>query len=430
MRRLAALGLRARLALAVVGASVLAVSLATVLGNLGLEPRLNDAARTRLASSAAHAADLAAMGYAREGAFTPSTRQALAHAAALGGLRLQIESGGRVITAGPQPSGYTARAPVRVGGSLLTPDEQHLRHSLDRLHLIAGAVAILAALLIAVLVAETLSRPWRRIRRVAERLERGELDARVAVGGDSETQAVARPLNRLAETLEHAEEVRKAGVADLAHELRTPVNGLLTRIEAAQDGVLEGPANLASMHAEALRLTRLLDDLATLADAERPGLLRDKGPLDLAEVGRAVADSFRPRFADRDIAFVVDLEPAFVVGDRGRLEQIAGNLLANALRYTESGTVALRSGRDGELAFLEVADTGIGVAADEVRHLFTRFWRSDRSRSRVTGGSGIGLAVVRELVRAHDGHIEVDSSIGQGSRFRVAIPLAERLVRR
>ena len=226
---------------------------------------------------------------------------------------------------------------------MLTPVEVHLRSSLNRLHLIAGAVSVVAAFVIALLLAETLSRPLRRIRGAAERLERGELEVRVEPDGDSEIRAVAGALNLLAETLEHEEEIRTTSVADLGHELRTPVNGLLVRIEAAQDGVLDGPENLAAMHVEALRLTRLLDDLSALADAERPGLLLDKHRLDLAEVARAVGGSFAPRFAGREISFATELAPAFVEGDRGRLEQVASNLLENALRYSEAGgTVTLK----------------------------------------------------------------------------------------
>ncbi len=239
-------------------------------------------------------------------------------------------------------------------------------------------------------------------------------------------QAVGRALNRLAETLQHEEELRKESVADLAHELRTPVSGLLSRIEAAQDGVLpDEAANLAAMHAEAVRLAHLLDDLAELAEAERPGLLVDKSPVDLAEVARGEAVAFAPRFADKGIGFHVDLVPAAVLGDPRRLGQIAANLLSNALRYTErGGEVRLRTGLEGGEALLEVADTGVGIPPEDLRRIFERFWRGDKSRSRATGGAGIGLAIVRELVRAHEGRIEVESTPGRGSRFRVFLAAA------
>lgn len=438
MNPLARVSLRARLALALAGVALLAVALAALIGNLGLDPRLNEAAHSRLQHSATHSAELAAAVYANAGGWTSSARSELMHLAALDGLRIEIRlADGRRIPVGPAPAGSTAQAPVelpsdrRLGtitvsvasGSLLTPEELHLRHSLDRLHLIAAAIAVVAALLIALLLAETLSRPLRRIRSAAEELERGDLDTRVEAGGAPELRSTGRALNRLAETLEHAEELRKASVADLAHELRTPVNGLLARIEAAQDGVLPMDENLTAMHDEALRMTRLLDDLARLADAEQPGLLLDKRPVDVNAVAQAAGQAFAPQFAEAGIVFTTQGEAAWVNGDSGRLEQIVANLLSNALRYTEAGgEVTLSVGHaDGEVT-LDVADTGIGIAPEDLRHIFTRFWRSDRSRSRATGGTGIGLAIVRELVRAHDGRVDVDSTPGHGSHFHVALP--------
>jgi two-component system sensor histidine kinase BaeS len=167
--------------------------------------------------------------------------------------------------------------------------------------------------------------------------------------------------------------------------------------------------------------------LARLADAERPGLLLDKQPVDLAEVAAGLAESFAPRFAQAGIAFATTCESVWVSGDPGRLEQIVTNLLANARDYTEpGGEVRLEVHREGESALLEVSDTGVGIAGDDLRHIFTRFWRADRSRSRAKGGAGLGLAIVRELVRAHDGRIDVDSTLGQGSRFRVALPAVDQ----
>ena len=439
MRRLARLSLRARLAIALVSVAVLTVAFATLLANRGLEPLVTDAARARLQRSAEHMADLAAAVYTDENGWSPLARETLGHLAELDGLRISVRGIGAGFGSDP-PGAASASAAVTVGGrdiatievaqvghGLLTPEEQHLQHSLDRLHLAAGAASVIAALLLAFVLAETLSRPLRRIRLAAERIGQGDLETRVDLAGDPEVRSVARALNRLAETLEHEEEIRKQTVADLAHELRTPVNGLLARIEAAQDGVITGPDNLAAMHDEALRLTRLLDDLARLADAEQPGLLLEKHVVDLAEVARASAESFAPRFAEAGIALQLDTQPAWIEGNADRLDQVVSNLLSNALRYTGRGGVAMvRVDRAGEAAILEVADTGPGIAPDDLRHIFTRFWRGDRSRSPATGGTGIGLAIVRELVRAHDGRIDVDSVLGKGATFRVTLQAVER----
>ena len=439
MTRLARLSLRARLAIALVSVAVFTVAIATLFANIGLKPLVNDAARARLQRSAEHMGEVAAAVYADQRGWTPEARQTMKHLAEIDGLRITVSGDGTSF--GSDLSGVVTRsAPVSVGGRevatikvaqegnvLLTPEEQHLQHSLDRLHLVAGAVSVLAALVLAFLLAETLSRPMRRIRVAADRIGQGDLETRVDPAGDPELRAVAQALNRLAGTLEQEEEIRKQTVADLGHELRTPVNGLLARIEAAQDGVLSGPDNLEAMHAEAVRLTRLLDDLSRLADAEQPGLLLDKRLVDLSDVAQASVASFTPRFAEAGTSLNVEADPVWVEGNADRLEQIVSNLLSNALRYTpQGGAVNVRVERVGQEAVIEVRDTGVGITTEHQRHIYTRFWRGDPSRSPETGGTGIGLAIVRQLVRAHDGRIDVESVVGEGSAFRVSLPAANR----
>jgi two-component system, OmpR family, sensor histidine kinase BaeS len=394
-------GLRLRLSAALVAVAALAVGIATVVSIAGLEPRLTDAAAARIAASGDRLAEIAAARYRDNGGWSGRVISDLEHLALTNGLALAIVrpngrrlgsgadgveleevSGGpgaieRPVVARGTLVGTIRAAPV--GGSLLSPEEIDLRE---------------------------------------------ELETRVGGGGGTEVESVGHALNRLAETLQHEEELRKASVADLAHELRTPVGGLLARIEAAQDGVLaDRRSNLDAMHAETVRLARLLDDLTALAEAERPGLLLDKHRLDLAAVAAAEVEQMKHDFATRGISLEVDLAPAPVLGDRDRLGQIIANLLSNAARYTDSGgRVIVRVAREGDRAVLELSDTGIGIAADDLEHIFKRFWRADRSRSRETGGTGVGLAIVRELVIAHDGRIDVQSVPGVGSSFRVTLP--------
>jgi two-component system, OmpR family, sensor histidine kinase BaeS len=177
------------------------------------------------------------------------------------------------------------------------------------------------------------------------------------------------------------------------------------------------------MHEEALRLARLIEDVSQLAEAEKPELLVEKTRVDVGAVVRHRATAHADFFRAKGIAFERDVEPVAVHADASRLEQIVDNLLSNALRYTDAGgTVRLRAGQRGQHAVLEVSDTGIGIVPDELPRIFDRFWRSDRSRSRATGGSGIGLAVVRELVEAHGGEVDVESAPGRGTLFRVTLP--------
>ncbi len=434
-----ALGIRTRLTVALVAVALFAVALAALIGNLGLTPRLNDAARARLDASSVHLSHIAADAYLNAGGWTTDVRSELGHAGQLVDLRVMLKlSDGHVLPIGLRPFGATVGAPIVVHGvrvatiivsaptgKLLSAADVRLAGSLDGLHLVAGVIATLTALATALLLSQTLSRPLRRIRAVAERLSRGELDARVIEGAEPEMRDVGHALNQLADNLQQEERLRREGVADLAHELRTPVNGLLSRVEAAQDGVLPLEQNLSAMHREVVRLTQLLNDLSRLADAQQPGIIVNKSPLDLAAVVDSSIPSVQPRINERHIELNVRSEPTWVSGDAARLQQIVVNLLSNAVNYTaEHGRIDVSVSHTDAEAILEVRDNGIGIAADDLPFIFTRFWRADRSRSRTTGGTGIGLTIVNELVHAHDGRIEVDSALGVGTRFRVFLPAA------
>ncbi len=428
--------------MALVGIALLAANLATVYSYLSLRSHVTSAAKERLARTAEHFGDLAGVAYMNAGGWNEESHELIVHLAQADGLAATVVDGrGRdVVVIPPAASpeeGAVVTAPVRIGmrtvgsvtvsqadGRLLTPVETRLAHELNRMHLAAGLTSAIVAVAVALYLAWTLSGSLRLIRGGAERMRAGDLDTRVKEGGDDEVRAVARALNDLAETLQQEESLRKESVDDLAHELRTPVMGLLARIEAAQDRVLDDEAaNLAAMHDEATRLTRLLDDVSLLADAARPGLLLERTPVDLAAVADRRAGAVRQQFENKGIALSWEVEPVVVDGDVKRLEQIVANLLSNALRYTDpGGRVVVRVRPESGNAILEVADTGIGVAEADLEHVFERFWRGEKSRSRTTGGAGIGLAIVKELVRAHGGQVSVDSAPGEGSTFRVTLP--------
>lgn len=431
MSRLSRLGLRARLAIALAGVAVLAVALSLVLSDIGLQNEIDRSNRDRLQASAGHLAQVAAELYEREGRFTEDARSELKHLAEIDGLRASVD--------GPTEGSPRASATVRAGGRSVAvlwvePTDraefeqplEGLHHRLGRIHAIAAVLAGALGLIAAMLVAVPLSRPLRRLTDGARRMQAGQLDVRVEPSGGGELAELAIALNRLAATLQQAENLRQEATADLAHELRTPLSGIIGRIEAAQDGVMaDATANLEAMHAEALRLRSLIDDLGALGEAQRPGLLIEHAPVDLAELVRERVELRRRAFEARGVAVAFEGRAAVVAGDPVRLGQIVDNLLSNAARYTDrGGSTHVRVGtRNGE-AVLEIQDTGVGIAPDELPHVFERFWRSEKSRSRDRGGAGIGLAIVQALVAAHDGHIEVASSPSRGSTFTVMLPLA------
>jgi two-component system sensor histidine kinase BaeS len=226
----------------------------------------------------------------------------------------------------------------------------------------------------------------------------------------------------MAAALEREDELRRALTADVAHELRTPVTILAAQCEAILDGVVPPDSEqVGSLYEEVLRLGRVIEDLETLASAEAAGLRLERVPVDLTALVEETAQLLEPQFDAAGVALVTSFEPATVLGDQLRLAQVVRNLLSNALKFTPAGggvDVALGN-RNGRVE-LTVTDTGVGIPADEVAHVFDRFWRGTNSRT--TSGSGIGLAVVEQLVRAHDGSVTAASRPGEGAVFTVQLP--------
>ena len=440
MRRLRArVGLRARIALAMTAVALAAVALAAGLTGGGLDNRLDDFARERLRTATEHVSRLALDAYREDGAWTRRAVREVEHLAAANDLRVALEDADGQLLTQPLSAGARATLTLRQGSrrvgvieaapasGAVSPDDRSLRSSLDRLHLVAALGAAALALALAVLIAGRLTAPLSALRRGADDLERGDLDTRIEPAGPPELRSVATALNRLARALEQEESLRRQTTADVAHELRTPLQGLLGQIEAAQDGVItNGKDGLEVMHSDALRLTELVRDLETLADADRPDLLLSREPVDLAALARAEAGALADRFRRAGITLEVDTSPAAVLGDARRLGQVVRNLLTNALRFTDAGgRVEVSAGTDTEGAFVRVRDTGIGIEPAERANVFKRFWRSDRSRSRSRGGAGIGLAIVERLMSAHGGSVSVESEPGRGSEFEVRLPAAD-----
>jgi two-component system sensor histidine kinase BaeS len=324
------------------------------------------------------------------------------------------------LTSASGPVG-TLRVAFAAGG--LNTAERHLRSTLSAaVGWTAGLVA-LVALAVAVLVARGLVRPIRRLSTAARALERGQSETRVgAPTAPGELGELARAFDSMADSLEREDRLRRALVADVAHELRTPVAVLQAETEALLDGVTTPSTTaLSSLHDETVRLGRLVEDLQTLASAEAAGLHLERRPLDLARVAGDAADSLASRFGAAGVRLEQELPPTPALGDPRRLHQVAANLLANAVKFTPvGGLVTVTVASEPPDAVLEVADTGPGITADEQPLIWERFYRGQAGRA--TSGSGIGLAVVKEIVEAHGGTVHLYSSPGEGARFVIRLP--------
>lgn len=226
------------------------------------------------------------------------------------------------------------------------------------------------------------------------------------------------------------ERMRREFVANASHELRTPLTAIQGYADTLRDGQLDDDTRrryLERIVASAESMARIVDDMLTLARVESFETPLNRTRLDLAEVAKDVADTFRPLFAERRLRFELSLEPAPTVADADQVEQVISNLLSNAARYTPpGGAVELRTGvqeRDGRRwAALVVEDTGIGIPEEHRVRVFERFYRVDRGRSRASGGTGLGLAIVKHVVARHEGRVWVEGREGPGSRFVVLLP--------
>ncbi|MFD5446739.1 sensor histidine kinase [Streptomyces sp. NPDC127100] len=291
---------------------------------------------------------------------------------------------------------------------------------------VAAGVA-LATVLGALLLSRAVLRPVRAMTLAAGGLGAGDLSRRVPVSGRDEIARLGSAFNRMADSLQAGEEGQRRLTGDIAHELRTPLANLRGYLEALRDGVVEPtPELLASLHEEALLQQRIVDDLQDLALAEAGALTYHPCEVDLREL----LDTCRTAHLAQAETARVALElaaphPVRVTADPDRLRQAVGNLLGNALRATRpGGTVTLALGVRGGRAAVEVRDTGTGIPAEDLPHLFDRFWRADPSRGRATGGSGLGLSIARQIVTDHGGSVEVRSEVGVGTVFTLALPTA------
>ena len=286
-----------------------------------------------------------------------------------------------------------------------------------------AAVALAGAA--ALFVSRRTTRPLTALAAAAGAMERGDPDAaRLLRPGPGELGQVSTAFARMAATLAREDELRRGMVADIAHELRTPVTILQGGTEELLDGIADPtPARLTSLHDETLRLGRLVDDLAILAAAQAAALTLHRAPADLGKIAAQAAGALEPQFTDAGLDLTIDAAPAPIHADEARITQIITNLLTNAAKFTPpGGQVTLTTRADSATARLTVADTGPGIPAADLPHIFERFWRGPGAAGR--SGSGIGLAVATELAAAHDGTLTAASPPGSGAIFTLSLPAA------
>ena len=316
---------------------------------------------------------------------------------------------------------------------LMEPPLSRLSQTVNRSLLWAGLVAGGGGLVLVTMMSSSALAPVRTLTGAARRLGRGDLSQRVSVRGEDEVGQLARTFNSMAEGMEQAETQRRNLVADVAHELRSPLSNIQGTIEAMRDGLMDrGDSSLDMLHEQTLHLSHLVDDLGLLAMAEAGDLRLDIKPDSVEDAARRSIEAFRARAEAKGVGLTVEAAENLPLAamDRQRTQQIIGNLLDNAIRHTPAGgRVGVHVDSTGsEAVSVAVRDTGQGIAEDDLPLIFERFHRIDPSRTRATGGAGLGLTIARRLVEAQGGTIRADSEIGKGTTFTVELPAATGVV--
>ncbi len=319
--------------------------------------------------------------------------------------------------------------PIQVAGQVVgtlvpldvqsfTPLEADFLNSVRRGTLMGGILALAAAAVLGTVLVAQLAAPLRQLMAATARLARGELTHRVKVKTRDEIGELAQAFNRMAEALERSEKARQNMLADVAHELRTPLSVIRGNLEAMMDGVFPLTAeNLAPVYEETLHLGELVEDLRTLTLAEAGHLELIPEETDVGGLVQAAAEAVRAAAAEQDIQVAVDVEPhLWVRVDPRRIRQVLSNLLSNALRFAPPGsTITLSARRQGQAIQVTVRDQGPGFAPEDLPRIFERFYKGDKAR---TGeGSGLGLAIAKELVQLHGGRIWAENDGGAVVHF-------------
>jgi len=332
-----------------------------------------------------------------------------------------------LLTSGGMVRGHMGGRIPQAIPMVVTSEEDFLERVNDSLWKV-GLIAVAVALVIGLILTRQITRPVRALISGARHLTKGELSYRVTVKSRDEIGELADSFNIMASSLEKGEQSRRQLTADIAHELRTP----LTVIEGTVDGIIDGvfqpdTEHLRSIKEQTALLTHLISDLRDISLAESGQLKLNLTSTDMVELVRRVVSNYEINAREKNIRIKLEEEPQIseIEADTVRMEQVISNLLVNAIRHTpSSGSISVAIKNDEGGLAISVADTGEGIAQDDLPHVFERFYRSGSSRSRKEGGTGLGLAIVKQMVEAHGGKVWVESKKGTGSIFSILLPFS------
>lgn len=310
--------------------------------------------------------------------------------------------------------------------TLLFPKDIEFREKSYQAMFFAAAIAIVLALCIGFLFARNLVRPINRMTSTAKAIKEGDMSARTNMHGDDEISRLGETFDAMAESVEKDRELERRLTTDVAHELRTPLMAIQSTVEAMVDGVFKADTErLETVNSEVQRLSRLVDALLKLSRLENRSTPMKEEVVDVGSLIAGIVSTHDAFVTDSGLTMEFNAQPdVYVYGDADMIRQATANLISNAVRYTpEGGHIAVNVKKGDIMASIAVKDTGIGLSPEEAKMVFSRFWRADAGRNRESGGLGVGLAVVKEIVDRHGGWVHVEGKPNEGATFTIYIPL-------
>ena len=311
------------------------------------------------------------------------------------------------------------------GPYYFTENDLAFLNTLNKLLILTTIITGLFSVVLGLFTAKRISGPISRVIRTSEQISEGNYNGRIDEKSNTkEIVELAESINMLAEKLGRQESLRKRLTADVAHELRTPIANLQGHLEAMIDGIwIADLERLKSCHEETIRLTKIVSDLESLARYENEGMKLNLEQTNISDCVVKVLKSFEKEFRNKRIELRTSISEQYLNADKDKLTQVFINIISNAIKYTPpGGTVEVTVTGNDSYVRIDIKDNGIGISAEDLPLVFERFYRVDKSRSRETGGTGIGLAIVKSLVEAHGGAVNVISQLGLGSNFTFKFP--------
>lgn len=311
------------------------------------------------------------------------------------------------------------------GPNFLSEADYSFIHDLNKILLIIGMISGFFSIVVGTVLAGRIARPVGKTARIATQISKGDYEIRFERNTNTrELYELTTAINDLADALNEQDKQRRRMTTDIAHELRTPLTAVSAHLEAMIIGIWEAnPERLKGCYDEVKRLESLVADLGKLAKIEDENLKLNKTTADLLCISQTVFENMRAEADKKHLSVSVSGNPVFVEIDKDRIHQVITNLLSNAVKYTqEGGTIRLEVEESERYGIVKITDTGIGIAEAELPFIFERFYRTENSRNRKSGGAGIGLTIAKSIITAHDGELDAKSQVGAGSCFVIKIP--------